>query len=792
MTAQPLLTARGPVSAGIHAAWDRIVASDPGLARLRMAISGAVSLLTTIGIEYLFTHALGVTGKKAMIFYMLGGVSGMFGTMALFGVGRKIVTRLRTVAGFPVAIGAGLVSGVLFGQPKALTLTMFVVVTFFAVWVRRFGPSFFSYGLMGWMGYLLASRSQATFGELPLMFLALIVAAAWLGLLSITVLRVNPSTVLISSLAAFQARIRRIVALCGAFADLDPGDPNELARWRRRLDRQQRQLAEAALMLEASSGQSRTLPNAAAGRRLRAQALQAQLAADGLSGGVGGVTRHAPGYTAAAGEVARLVGAGAFPAARQAAEALQAQVVADHAGSGAAWAAYRLVDAVGDFARTAETATDFSPAGIRALVEEVSTVSADSGDAPAPFDPAVGLSKGDLPGSVEVAKSVPARGPRWLGRRLSLTTRQAVQATVASALAVLAGVAVSHYRYYWALIAVFMTFSGTTTRAESARKALYRVLGTLAGLVVAIALANATRGKGPMVLVIIGVSVFCGMYLKRISYVFMIFFTTVMLGQLYSALGEFSDQLLVLRLIETMVGAAIGIVVSLVFLPLSTDDTVLAARRRVLDTLRDALETVATRLDGGGGSSPVDPHTGAGVAPARVGPDDLDLRARRLDEAVRQLEDVSTPFARPVMWGNSGRSVRFRLARYRAITVEVRAIAVAFGRPGVPTDPMLADLARALAEAAGGLDSGDDPEGFSVAGDVAENDSEPSFGVVDVGRLLGDRLPGDGLPPHGEITGALLRIDRLLGQIASQLPAEINRRASRAHATRRPVSASTG
>ena len=66
------------------------------------------------------------------------------------------------------------------------------------------------------------------------------------------------------------------------------------------------------------------------------------------------------------------------------------------------------------------------------------------------------------------------------------------------------------------------------------------------------------------VLVVVITSMSCGFYLVNISYASMIFFVTIMVAQLYSALHVFTTGLLWLRLEETAVGAGIGIAVALV------------------------------------------------------------------------------------------------------------------------------------------------------------------------------------------------------------------------------------
>jgi len=159
-------------------------------------------------------------------------------------------------------------------------------------------------------------------------------------------------------------------------------------------------------------------------------------------------------------------------------------------------------------------------------------------------------------------------------------------------MAIVAGSALDSQRYYWAVIAAFVAFTGTTTVAETTRKATSRLAGTLIGLGFSIVLAEATAGHTTLALVVILVSLFLGFYLQRLSYGAMIFFITIMIGQLYSLLNEFSSGLLVLRLQETAIGAAIGIAVSLLLLPTGTRATARTARAALLQDLGDCSATL--------------------------------------------------------------------------------------------------------------------------------------------------------------------------------------------------------
>ncbi len=749
---------------------DRLIASDPGLARLRFAIGGAASLASALAVEFGVATLLGATGMSLLFYLLMGGMVGMMGGMALSGLGTGVWVKVRTAAFFPVAFSTGLAIGALTHTDTPLLLGVFVVMTFLAVFVRRFGPAFFFYGFMAWIGYLFAALLGATVSLLPTLIVALVVGSAWVLLLSLTVLRNNPAKRLQGALHSFRARVRTIAAVCADLRDVDMADEREFRRWRGRLHRQQSRLSEAALMIEASSGEPEALPDAETGERLRGYALELQLAIDALAGSVEAIAVREPRLAADAARIAGLIARRDYRKAAAAVEALRASVRGSPAlEAGGWWPFYRLAESVSEFATLSEQASDFSPAGLAAAVGPARPDAAGGG-----FRAAVGLMMGNLPGSPAVASQVIPRGPRWkLLGKLDLSSRQAIQVALAAGLAIVAGHALSGHRYYWALLAVFVTFTGTATRSESVRKAVYRVLGTLVGLVVAMFLAHVTAGNVWLILVVIVGCMFCGFYLIRISYAFMIFFITIMVAQLYSVLSEYSNELLVLRLEETAIGAAIGIGVAVLFLPLATSDTVRTARNQVLASLADALQAVAAKIDGpppGSDRTAPAAHELEAAARGAQGDDagseeeplDLEGLTRTLDHQVRLLTLVATPFARPAMWGNNGRHVRYRLTRFAAIAAQVRTITVALRRHELTDEPALAEVCRSLAEISSGLagDGASKPAGATVAERIDR-----------IGEHLRIRLPDAGPPRHYPITGSLVQVKDLLDEIAAAMPA---------------------
>lgn len=753
--------------------WDRIVGSDPGLQRLRTAFGAAVAMSTTLALEYGYGRATHADAEGTLVCMLLGTVMAMMGSMALDGT--QVLPKIRTAVFFPVAIGAGMVVGVAVAGHTDTMLAVFVAVMFLAVFIRRFGLPYFFYGFMIWMGYFFAAFLDARVSQLPDLLAAVALATAWVLLLSTTVLRANPQRTLARVRRAFDARARAVARVCADLLETDPQDARRLARLRRALYSRQLRLAETALVIEGWSAHPGTLPPGRSAAEVRRRTLDAHLAVDAVAtaadalAGTGG--RLAPEAAAVAAHLAR----SEYAAAERRSKDLLAFV--DSAGQRAAGPAERATDCYAYHLATAAWEFTLLVREIRATAASggtghdegarVSDGSASGADRDADFSPAVTLAMGGLPGSAAVAGDVSARGGWARLGSLSLTTRQAIQVAVAGTLAIVVGRELSEARYYWAVIAAFIAFTGTATRSETFIKATNRVVGTLFGLGAGIGLAHLTAGHTLWVITVIVLSMSCGFYLVSLSYAAMIFFVTIMVSQLYTQLHEFSAGLLMLRLEETAIGAAIGIGVALVVLPTSTRDTVNSARGRYFAAVAELLYAAAGWLEHEGRA---DAAAGRGGPGADGGPDaeggaDLDALMRVVDHRLQQLTLVARPLTRPLVWGNDPRLVRHRLTLYAAVTRQTRVLALGPRRsPGLAPAPHLAQAGRALGHAATALALAPVPQG-RPAPEVAR-----ALRTAEAALLTGLPTAGTVLPP---VTRPLLRLRQLLHELAVLPPGPV-------------------
>ncbi len=164
----------------------------------------------------------------------------------------------------------------------------------------------------------------------------------------------------------------------------------------------------------------------------------------------------------------------------------------------------------------------------------------------------------------------PPTGGTGLAR---VTTRQAVQATAGGAFALLAGQLVSDQRWYWAVGATWWVFVNTTSRGDTLVRSFRRVLGTLIGLGVGVAVVVPLEGAAVPTAAVVAVCTFGIFYTAPVSYTWMMLSVTVLAGSLYGVLGVLDTGLLVLRLVETGVGALGAMLAVLVVLPVTTHAT---------------------------------------------------------------------------------------------------------------------------------------------------------------------------------------------------------------------------
>ena len=657
-----------------HSARDALrgrVASDPGLLRLRLALRAVVAVALSSAVLHQLGPAVGLPSVVAML---LGGMVGMNGSFAASS--RTPRDAALTLCGFPVAAAAGATPAALAAGHPTVHLVGFVVVMVAAVFVRRYGPRWFNWGMMAWFAYFFATFIGITPPRLAALLAVVVTATACLVLVVTVLLPERPAALRTAASRSFQARV---AALAEAAGQVVSGQVRP-ARAAAVLHARSFRLVEAALILDGQLADTDSRPAAGIRRGL----LEAELAAEELARAVGDLQADrlpGPARDGLAGALQDLAHE-RYPQARERAGAVRASVGPDVPDE----LAGHLRDAASAVVRLARVLDRPAP-------EAPGHVSS--------YEPAVALYLGNLPG---VAGSV---GDVLAGGRLgwSLNTRLCVQTAVAAPLALLLGQQLSAQRYYWAVLACFLVLTGTFTTGEATAKGVNRVLGTLGGLVSATVAVHLTGRNDAAIVAVMLVCVFLGLYFFRVSYALMAFALTTVMGELYAVLEEFTDRLLLLRLTETAVGAGVAVAVVLLVLPIRTADARAAAQAGLLRQLALLLGDVGERLARPGHSS------------------DLLFDTRRLDASLHQLALVTRPGAGAALTGLSRQSALEAVQGWTEVAYRARSLALAVGQVEPGSLPALAARCEAVRRRC----EGEDPGPVEVA---------RSLHASDVARLL--------------------------------------------------------
>jgi len=571
---------------------DALVASDPGLLRLRLAATATASMVVSLGV---MTGIARLTGQPVTA-VLLGVIVSMVAAISVNDP-EPGAQRLTTVL-LPVPAAAAVSLGTLLTGHRIAADVVFVTIMVAAVYVRRFGPRATALGQLGFMSYFFTQFLGAQIEQLPWLVLALVVGTACTLVLRGVVFAERPERTLRRTVAAFRARAAAVVdgahdAVAAGRLPKPGGRPLRL-----RLARLNETALLVADILERTDAEQAWpgVPN----RTLALRIFDAELTVERL---VGAAERFV---------------CAEHPVALDERAALVAALARLRDGLGTVEVPDPLAGRHGD-----------SPSRrLAAAIHRASLAMCDAGSREAPELAAI-----EEPGGDDEPESDAADEP---GLRPS--ARQAIQVGMATSLAIVAGEFISPSRWYWAVITAFIVFTNTTSRGEILSRGWQRTVGTLAGVVAGIGVAVAVGGNTVASLVTLFCCVFLGFYLMRVSQGLFMFWLTAVLALLYGLLGRFSIDVLVVRLEETAAGAVIGIAVASLVLPNSTRATVSGHVAEFLSGLDELLDAAVRDLAGGG----------------EAGGQRLLNQARKLDQTLLTLRTASRPLTTGLS-GLSGR-----------------------------------------------------------------------------------------------------------------------------------------
>lgn len=567
-----------------QATTDRLVASDPGLVRLRLGFSAVLSIVVAVLAILPFHQPLTVILVAA-----IAAMTSAF-TVNDETPGKQAVTLL-----LGLVLGAASLTAASVGSAvPPLDSIVFVLLIFVAVYAQRFGSRGIALGSLSFFLFFFAMFLQTHLKQVPALLLALTIGIAANAVVRFVLVRRHTDAEFLRIRRAFRARLAAVVR--AAEDHLAVGGSE---RTRKRLRRTNARMHESVLLIEDTAPE---VIGADSVNRLRRRAIEVELAVQWLTITVQRTCAEDLDEDVRDDLIARMRRFRSLierdprelPLISETEEfskmLVEGSRIDEHA-------------APGDGVRRA--LAELALADVRAQRVAEHDVSDAVDD---PEDP-------------EEEKSS--------AFAYDNQTRSAIQAVVGGGLAVLGGELVSSQRWYWAVLTVFVVFIGSSTAGATFVKGVRRLGGTLIGIVGGLVLTLLVSGSVPATLALILVCVFGMVYMARVSQVIMAFFITSMLGLLYSLLGTFSLEVLWIRVAETAVGAAAGVLAAVVIVPVRTRAVMLDDVSALLEELDEFVEKAAGLLSGAENVSVIE-------------------KSRDLDRAVDKVRTTIEPLTHPV------------------------------------------------------------------------------------------------------------------------------------------------
>ncbi|MTD58786.1 FUSC family protein [Amycolatopsis pithecellobii] len=597
---------------------DRLIAADPGLLRARRATLGVGGIVLAIAV-------LGILGRPVPEIL----VAAIAAMQSAFTVNDRTESAQAVTLILAMCGGALSLTVAALGSTRPpLDSVLFILLIFLAVYAQRFAPRGPAIGALAFFMFFFAMFLQIRFDQLPLYLPALALGIGSNAVMRFVILRRDPERELVRIRGAFRARLGRHAAAAAAY--LASGGSE---RRRTQLRHADTRLHEAVLMIEDAIDEVLDPP---ASELLRRRAIEVELAAQWLS--------HA--------------------ARRTNTEKLPDEVRDELVGSILRFESLiehdprelPVISETGQFSRMLVSGSrlgDKAEPGdeLRRAIAELALADVN----------AQRIAEHDYSAEAELPEEPAPRKKPLLA--FDNQARAALQAMIGGTLAVIGGELVSHQRWYWAVLTVFVVFLNTSTTGAAFVKGFRRVSGTVAGIFGGMLLALLVTGNFALTVALILVCVFCVVYTARVSQLVMSFFITCMLGLLYSLLGTFTVDVLWLRVAETAVGAAAGILAAVAVLPVRTRTVLRSDFKAVLAALHEFLDQAEVLLSGQDNVNIIE-------------------LSRELDRTVEQVRTTIEPLIHPISLASRRSYGSYVVTTLDRIAFRVRHVA-ARAEPGL-------------------------------------------------------------------------------------------------------------
>jgi uncharacterized membrane protein YccC len=238
----------------------------------------------------------------------------------------------------------------------------------------------------------------------------------------------------------------------------------------------------------------------------------------------------------------------------------------------------------------------------------------------------------------------PMPRPPQLGG-LPTPTREAIQVAVACGAALLIGGAIPPHQDAWAALIAFIVFNGAASSGEIRNRGIARTIGTFGGVIAGTLLVAAVGAQHILAAVLGVAALFATFYTFRASYALFTFFLIACVAMIYELVGRPADQLLLTRLMETLIGVACGLLTARFVLPLRTRDVVAHSARTFAERLASSVDASVARMTGAAGADPIAAARASDAALQDLIARSAPLRSPRRGEHIMNVDETLAALA---------------------------------------------------------------------------------------------------------------------------------------------------
>ncbi len=547
----------------------RLLASDPGRKRFQQAGKATISLISSVFTMLFILHA---SGNGLFTPALVAGILGMLGIMTVMDdtkQQKKVTTLLLAISAvFGISLGSLLANNAYFVG------TLMIAIIFSAFYFSKHGSRYFSLGMVGFMTVYFSSFLKLSPAQFPWFYLSIAIGVMYAYLYNFVIFK-DSAQVLKRSMRSFHIQANLTFNILIRIIE----DDQASEKWMKSLEKNVAKLSEYARNVseDLNAQDVEDVWPGLKASQLRLYVFDTAMLTETLSDSIQRLKRA---DALEAVEIRQLI-VWIVAALRDAEVLAQDYEEKNLQEAERSLQALRLM-----LAELLDT--ESRPSGWIYLIRRIESIANHVIEGAAAIQLSLqqkkryGIDKEDPEDdkSAENADQEKTEG-------MEPSTRKAVQSLVTGTLAIITGYLISPVQPYWVLLTAFIVQLGTASVGRTYIKGFQRSLGTVIGAVIGFFLAKLVSGHAVLEVTLLFLVVFLAFYLFSVSYTLMSLFITMLIAFLYDVLlGGISLQLMGARVIDTVAGALIALVVSAVIFPKKTKDKVAESFEEYLEELR--------------------------------------------------------------------------------------------------------------------------------------------------------------------------------------------------------------